>query len=101
MPKKQNAKNPSVRVNDLRAKKNPKGGASDIVPPRRSGDAIKGESPDELAHADSIAVLSTSLTNLSPVNFKPKTVGGPTTRISNVKGARNKARSSYEISDSN
>jgi len=68
MPKKKSTNKPSVKVNDLRARKNPKGGASDIF--AKLGD-IKGESLDD-KHKDEIEVLSTSVPAISPVNFKPK-----------------------------
>ncbi len=57
MPKKKSSKKPSVKVKDLRARKNPKGGASDIF--AKLGD-IKGESLDS-KHKDSITSLTTSL----------------------------------------
>lgn len=65
MPKEKSTKKPSVKVSDLRARKNPKGGASDIF--AKIGD-IKGESLDD-KHRDSI---STSLPAISPLNFKLK-----------------------------
>jgi type VI protein secretion system component Hcp len=68
LAKKKDTKKPSVRVNDLRARKNPKGGSSDIF--AKLGD-IKGESLDD-KHKDEIEVLSTSVPAISPVNFKPK-----------------------------
>jgi len=68
MPKKKSTNKPSVKVNDLRARKNPKGGASDIF--AKIGD-IKGESLDD-KHKDEIEVLSTSVPAISPLNFKPK-----------------------------
>lgn len=43
MAKKKNAKKPSVKVKDLRAKKNPKGGAYDAF---LKFEGIKGESLD-------------------------------------------------------
>jgi hypothetical protein len=57
MPKKKSTNKPSVKVKDLRAKKNPKGGASDIF--AKLGD-IKGESLDN-KHKDSLAGFTTSL----------------------------------------
>ena len=68
MPKRKSTKKPSVKVNDLRARKNPKGGASDIF--AKIGD-IKGESTDD-KHKDSLTSVSTSLPAISPLNFKPK-----------------------------
>jgi len=55
--KKKSTKKPSVKVKDLRAKKNPKGGASDIF--AKLGD-IKGESLDS-KHVGLTTGLSTSL----------------------------------------
>ena len=68
MSKKKSTNKPSVKVNDLRARKNPKGGASDIF--AKIGD-IKGESLDD-KHKDEIEVLSPSLPTTSPLTFKPK-----------------------------
>jgi hypothetical protein len=57
MPKKKSSKKPSVKVKDLRARKNPKGGASDMY--LKLGD-IKGESLDN-KHKDSLTSFTTSL----------------------------------------
>ena len=57
MPKKKSTNKPSVKVKDMRAKKNPKGGASDIF--AKIGD-IKGESLDD-KHKDSLTSFTTSL----------------------------------------
>ncbi len=61
MPKKKSTRKPSVKVNDLRAKKNPKGGASDMF--LKIGD-IKGESLDD-KHRSAVSVLKINLTNSS------------------------------------
>ena len=68
MSKKKSTNKPSVKVNDLRARKNPKGGAVDSFV--KLGD-IKGESLDD-KHKDSLISISTSLPAISPLNFKPK-----------------------------
>jgi type VI protein secretion system component Hcp len=68
MSKKKSTKKPSVKVNDLRARKNPKGGSSDMF---LKLDGIKGESQDD-KHKDQISSISTSLPAISPLNFKPK-----------------------------
>ena len=51
--KKKSVNTPSVKVRDLRSKKNPKGGAADVF--AKLGD-IKGESLDH-KHKDSIETL--------------------------------------------
>ena len=53
MAKKKNSRKPSVKVDDLRARKNPKGGATDVF--LKLGD-IKGESQDA-KHKDEIMAL--------------------------------------------
>jgi type VI protein secretion system component Hcp len=57
MPKKKSTNKPSVKVNDLRARKNPKGGSSDMF---LKLDGIKGESTDD-KHKDSLTSFTTSL----------------------------------------